>query len=121
MHTSIANQLKMKNAQSLVQSFPLSKGYLNDLQKIRDEKLNAEVIQISKNSLRNFIEITPTEMKSFIAAETNLKRLQSIPFYKAKPISLKLKTLLKKSPLRILQKWQISILKIHQEKAKVVT
>lgn len=74
----VINQLKMKNAQSLVQSFPLSKGYLNDLQKIRDEKLNAEVIQISKNSLRNFIEITPTEMKSFIAAETNLKRLQSI-------------------------------------------
>ena len=74
----VINQLKMKSTQSLVQNFPLSKGYLNDLQKIRDEKLNAEIIQISKNSLRNFVEVTPAELSKFLSVETNLKRLQSM-------------------------------------------
>ncbi len=74
----VVNQLKMKNTQALTSNFPLSKGYLNDLQKIRDEKLGAEIIQISKNSLRNFVEVTPAELAKFLAEETNQKRLQSM-------------------------------------------
>ncbi|MGZ3809095.1 MAG: peptidylprolyl isomerase [Bacteriovorax sp.] len=74
----VINQLKMKSTQELVQNFPLSKGYLDDLKKIRDEKLNAEIIQISKNNLRNFVEVTPAELNKFLAVETNQKRLQSM-------------------------------------------
>jgi peptidyl-prolyl cis-trans isomerase D len=74
----VINQLKMKNTQALVQNFPLSNGYMNDLQKIRDEKLGAEIIQISKNNLRNFVDVSPAEMKAFLAVETNQKRLQSM-------------------------------------------
>ena len=74
----VVNQIKMKSTQTLVQNFPLSKGYLNDLQKIRDEKLNAEIIQISKNGLRNFIEVTPAELAKFLAVPTNEKRLESM-------------------------------------------
>ncbi|MDD4973897.1 MAG: SurA N-terminal domain-containing protein [Bacteriovorax sp.] len=80
----VINQLKMKNTQGLVQSFPLSKGYLNDLQKIRDEKLNAEIISISKNGLRNFVEVSKDELTKFLAVETNQKRLQSM-FNERKP------------------------------------
>ncbi|RPJ69585.1 MAG: hypothetical protein EHM20_16275, partial [Alphaproteobacteria bacterium] len=58
----VINQLKMKNTQALVQSFPLSKGYMSDLQKFRDEKMNAEIIQISKNSLRNFVDVSAEEL-----------------------------------------------------------
>lgn len=74
----VINQLKMKNAQTLVASFPLSKGYLADMQKIREEKLNAEIVQVSKNGLRNFVEVTPDEMSKFLASDTNQKRLQSM-------------------------------------------
>ena len=74
----ITNQLKMKSTQSLSQEFPLSKGYLSDLQKIRDEKLNAEIISISKNGLRNFVEVSKEELNKFLAIETNQKRLQSM-------------------------------------------
>jgi peptidyl-prolyl cis-trans isomerase D len=80
----VINQLKMKNTQGLVQNFPLSKGYLNDLQKIRDEKLNAEIISISKNGLRNFVEVSKDELAKFLAVETNQKRLQSM-FNERKP------------------------------------
>lgn len=74
----IINQLKMKDTQNIFQSFPLSKGYLNDLQKIRDEKLNAEIISISKNNLRNFVTVSKDELAKFLAIETNQKRLQSM-------------------------------------------
>jgi peptidyl-prolyl cis-trans isomerase D len=74
----VVNQLKMKSTQSIMASFPLSKGYLADLQKIRDEKMNSEVVQISKNALRNFIEVTPAELTKFMTSETNQKRLQSM-------------------------------------------
>lgn len=80
----INNQLKTKHAQALTQTFPLSKGYLNDLQKIRDEKLNAEIISISKNGLRNFVEVTKDELAKFLAVDTNQKRLLSI-FNERKP------------------------------------
>lgn len=74
----VINQLKMKSTQSLTQSFPLSKGYLNDLQKLRDEKMSAEIIQVSKTALRNFVEVSPEELTKFMAEDTNQKRLQSI-------------------------------------------
>lgn len=74
----VINQLKMKNTQELLTNFPLSQGYMNDLQKIRNEKMSAEIIQISKNSLRNFVEVTPAELAKFLAVDTNEKRLQSM-------------------------------------------
>ena len=74
----VVNQIKMKSSQSLVQSFPLSQGYLKDLQKIRDEKMNAEIIQFSKNGLRNYIEVSSDELNKFLAVETNQKRIQSM-------------------------------------------
>lgn len=76
--TDVINQLKLKKAQELVQNFPLSRGYLNELQKIRDEKLSAEIISISKNGLRNFVDVSKDELAKFMAIETNQKRLQSM-------------------------------------------
>ena len=74
----IINQLQMKNTQRLLSTFPLSKGYLNDLKKFRDEKINAEFIQISKNGLRNFVEVSNEELTAFLSIDTNQKRIQSI-------------------------------------------
>jgi peptidyl-prolyl cis-trans isomerase D len=76
--SDVVNQLKMKSTQSLVTNFPLSKGYMADLQKIREEKMNAEVIQVSKGNLRNFVEVTPAEITKFMESPTNQKRLQSM-------------------------------------------
>jgi len=76
--SDVINQLKTKNTQALLQNFPLSKGYLSDLQKLRDEKLSAEIVQISKNALRNFVEVTPEELNKFLAEDTNQKRIQSM-------------------------------------------
>ncbi len=74
----VIGQLKMKNTQALIQNYPLSEGYLNDLQKFRNDKLNAEVVSFSKNALRKFIVIKKEELAAFLAVETNQKRLQSM-------------------------------------------
>ncbi len=74
----VVNQLKMKNTQTLTQAFPLSKGYLNDLQKIREQKLNAEIITVSKNNLRNFVAVSKDELAKFLTVDTNVKRLESM-------------------------------------------
>ena len=74
----VINQLKLKSTQELVRTFPLSNGYLKDLEQIRQEKLNAEVVKFSKNSLRNFITISKEDLNKFLAVETNTLRLKSM-------------------------------------------
>jgi hypothetical protein len=74
----VVNQIKMKSTQALIQNYPLSEGYLNDLQKFRDDKLSAETVTFSKSSLRKFITISKDELDKFLAVETNMKRLQSM-------------------------------------------
>lgn len=74
----VINQIKMKNTQALVQNYPLSEGYLNDLQKFRDDKLNAEVVNFSKNSVRKYIAVKKEELTKFLADDTNQKRLLSM-------------------------------------------
>lgn len=76
--SEITNQLKMKSSQALVQSFPLSQNYLNDLQKIRENKVSAEFVQLSKSSVRNFVSVSKEEMTKFLSVETNVKRLESM-------------------------------------------
>jgi hypothetical protein len=74
----VVSQIKMKNTQALVQNYPLSEGYLKDLENFRGEKMNAEVVIFSKSSLRKFIDIKKDELTKFMAVETNQKRLQSM-------------------------------------------
>jgi hypothetical protein len=74
----VIGQLKMKSTQTLIQNYPLSEGYLNDLQKFRNDKLNAEVVTYSKSALRKFVVIKKEEMAKFLSVDTNQKRLLSM-------------------------------------------
>lgn len=74
----MVDQLRMKKVQELAGSFPLSKGYLADLKKFRENKMNADVVQISKNSLRQFIEVSNDDVAKFLAVDTNQKRIESM-------------------------------------------
>jgi hypothetical protein len=74
----VVSQIKMKNTQALVQNYPLSEGYLKDLENFRGEKMNADVVSFSKSSLRKFVDIKKDELAKFMAVETNQKRLQSM-------------------------------------------
>lgn len=74
----VIDQLRMKKVQELTAHFPLSKGYTEDIAKFRSEKVNAEIVQISKNSLRQFIEVSDAEVTKFLSVPTNEKRVESM-------------------------------------------
>lgn len=74
----VIDQLRMKKVQELTAHFPLSKGYTEDIAKFRAEKVNAEIVQISKNSLRQFIEVSDAEVTKFLSVPTNEKRVESM-------------------------------------------
>ncbi len=74
----VVDQIRMKHMSEVTNHFPLSKGYMADLAKFRAEKVNAEIVTISKNSLNQFIEVSNDEMAKFLAVDTNKKRLESM-------------------------------------------
>ncbi len=82
--SDVIDQIRMKQVQTFTSQFPLSKGYMTDLEKFRGEKVNAEIITISKNGLRQFITVLPEELNKFLSVETNQKRVVSM-FNERKP------------------------------------
>jgi peptidyl-prolyl cis-trans isomerase D len=74
----VIDQIRMKKAQEITANFPLSKGYLNDLNKFREEKVNAEIVQVSKNNLRQFVEVKNEEIQKFLSAPTSEKRVEAM-------------------------------------------
>lgn len=71
------NDLKMRQTQSLMQNFPISNGYLEDLQKFRKNAYNVKMLSISKNALKNQIPVTSEEVQKFLADKTNMTRVES--------------------------------------------
>ncbi|MBC7429677.1 MAG: SurA N-terminal domain-containing protein [Bacteriovorax sp.] len=76
--SDVVDQIRMKKATELTGNFPLSKGYSSDLNKFRSQKVNAEIVQISKNSLRQFIVVSDAEVTKFLSVPTNEKRVESM-------------------------------------------
>ncbi|MBY0416099.1 MAG: SurA N-terminal domain-containing protein [Bdellovibrionales bacterium] len=74
----VINQIRTRKAQELAATYPLSKGYMADLAKFREDKVNAEIVQISKSSLSQFVEVSSDEVTKFLNVETNQKRVESI-------------------------------------------
>ena len=74
----VIDQIRMKKVQELTTNYPLSKGYLDDMNKFRSEKVNAEIVQISKTSLRQFVEVSDAEVAKFLTEPNNDKRVEAI-------------------------------------------
>lgn len=71
------NDLKMRQTQGLMQNFPISNGYLEDLQKFRKNTYDVKMLSISKNSLKNQIPVTNEEVQKFLSDKTNMTRIES--------------------------------------------
>ncbi len=74
----VIDSLRTKKIQDLASTFPLSRAYLEDLATFRRDKVAAEIVQISKGSLGQFIAVTPEELTKFFSVETNVKRVESM-------------------------------------------
>ena len=74
----VIDQIRMRKMSDLTTSYPLSKAYIADLSNFRAEKMDAEIVTISKSSLNQFIDVSSDEMAKFLAVETNQKRVESM-------------------------------------------
>ncbi len=74
----VIDQIRSRQMQMMSAQFPLSKSYVADMEKFRSERVNAEIVTINKNNLRQFIEITPADLSKFLSEETNQKRIASM-------------------------------------------
>lgn len=74
----VEGQLRLQKLQALIGTYPISKGYLQDLEALRALKANAEVVEFSKNSLAQFIPVSGAEVQAFLSDETNNKRVESM-------------------------------------------
>ncbi len=71
------NDLKMRQTQNLMQNFPISNSYLEDLQNFRKNSYNVKMLSISKNALKNQIPVSSDEIQKFLADKTNMNRVES--------------------------------------------
>lgn len=74
----VIDSVSTRKLQDIAGQFPLSKGYLEDLSKFRQEKVAAEIVQISKGALGQFIVVSPEELNKFFMVPTNAKRVESM-------------------------------------------
>lgn len=70
-------RLLMKKVQSLLETYPLSQPYLDDIKKFKEEKINTQIVYFSKESLKNKIEVSAAEIKDFIAQKDNGPKLMA--------------------------------------------
>jgi peptidyl-prolyl cis-trans isomerase D len=82
----VINQMKVKNLAELNPQFPVSKGYMADLNNFRSEKLDLDVVSFSKDSVRKHVEVSSDDLKKFLAEKTNQNRIESM--YKERKNSL---------------------------------
>lgn len=74
----INEQLRGQMLQSLMIDFPLSQNLSSDVIKFKKETKKANLIQFRKNSLKETLPVSDSELSTFLANTENIKKLQSM-------------------------------------------
>ena len=74
----VIDQIRLRKSQELTAQYPISKAYLADLASFKKDKLNAEIVQITKSSLTQFIDASSAEITAFLNDKTNVSRVEAI-------------------------------------------
>ncbi|PIK13845.1 SurA N-terminal domain-containing protein [Halobacteriovorax sp. JY17] len=75
---SIIDQIRGVSADSLFSSMPISNSYFKDSNEFKNQKIQANIIEIDKESLRKDIKVTKEEVTTYLADETNANRVKSL-------------------------------------------
>lgn len=74
----IASDLKMKKAQQILTSFPVSKTYQNEIAEFKKERLSGSAVVINKNELSPLIPVSADEIKKYLETPENKKKVEGI-------------------------------------------
>ncbi len=74
----VADGLKLQRMQGLFSEFPLSQGYIKDLLTFKNQTMEADLVQVTREGLRKYLVVTPAEVKKYLATPANKKRVESL-------------------------------------------
>lgn len=74
----VKQNLKAQLSGEILQAFPVSSKYVEEREKFKSQKLNANIVQFKKNSLEKHINVSNSEITSFLKDEKNKSRVESI-------------------------------------------
>ena len=74
----ITEQIKLEETYPLTQTPPMSKSYLDTINKYKSQKLKATAVKIDKNSLMSHIPISPSNISQFLADKKNLEQVEKL-------------------------------------------
>lgn len=81
---NVERELVSTKTNTLLSGFPVSKQFLADIQKFKQQKRVADVIRLSKDEVASLLEISKAEISAFLADNENTSRVQSL-FSERKP------------------------------------
>ncbi|MCO4792437.1 MAG: SurA N-terminal domain-containing protein [Bacteriovoracaceae bacterium] len=82
----VTRNLKAQLSGEVIQSFPVSSRYVEEREKFKKQKVNANIVQFKKSSLEKHIKVTSKEIKTFLSDEKNKNRVEGI--FKTKKATL---------------------------------
>ena len=74
----VQQNLKAQLSGEILQAFPISTKYVEEREKFKKQKINANIVQFKKNSLEKFIKVSKAEISKFFEDEKNKNRVETI-------------------------------------------
>ncbi|WP_372651214.1 SurA N-terminal domain-containing protein [Halobacteriovorax sp.] len=75
---TISDQVRGTTTDAVFTSMPISESYFKDINKFKDQKIQANIIEIDKEALRKKISVSKEEITKYLAEETNSNRVSSL-------------------------------------------
>jgi peptidyl-prolyl cis-trans isomerase D len=74
----VKQNLKAQLSGEILQAFPISSKYVEEREKFKDQKVNANIVQFKKDSLEKHINVSNAEVTKFLSDEKSKNRVQEI-------------------------------------------
>jgi peptidyl-prolyl cis-trans isomerase D len=83
---NVKENIQRQDAFTLLKSFPISKGFVEDLIKFKKPLYNAKVLEIKTHDLFKYIDVPKADLKKYLETKENITKVQSL--FKSRKSSL---------------------------------
>jgi len=75
---SLAQDIKIKELSQLFQSLTVSKAYVDEIKKFKEQKYNVSALRFTKKPLEKFLSVSDSEINAFLKEPTNKAKVKSL-------------------------------------------
>ncbi len=81
---NVERELISSKTSTILNKFPVSKNFLNDIEGFKKQKKQADIVRLSKDEISNMVQVSTNEIKAYLSDATNMERVKSL-FNERKP------------------------------------